>query len=36
VGRFLADAEAMHSYEVTRRINSLFVGRAMTGFGAFL
>jgi glutaryl-CoA dehydrogenase len=36
VGRFLADAEAMHSYESTRQINSLVVGRAMTGFGAFL
>jgi glutaryl-CoA dehydrogenase len=36
VGRFLADAEAMHSYEGTRQINSLFVGRAIIGFGAFL
>ena len=36
VGRFLADAEAIHSYEGTRQINSLIVGRAITGFGAFL
>jgi glutaryl-CoA dehydrogenase len=36
VGRFLADAEAIHSYEGTRQINSLIMGRAITGFGAFL
>ena len=36
VGRFLADAEAIHSCEGTRQINSLIVGRAITGFGAFL
>ncbi|HZG62460.1 MAG TPA: acyl-CoA dehydrogenase family protein [Rubrobacteraceae bacterium] len=36
VGRFFADAEAIHSYEGTRQINSLIVGRAITGFGAFL
>jgi len=36
VGRFLADAEAIHSYEGTRQINSLIVGRDITGFGAFL
>ena len=36
VGRFFADAEAIHSYEGTRQINSLIVGRTITGFGAFL
>ena len=36
VGRFFADAEAIHSYEGTRQVNSLIVGRAITGFGAFL
>jgi glutaryl-CoA dehydrogenase len=36
MGRFFADAEAIHSYEGTRQINSLIVGRAITGFGAFL
>ena len=36
VGRFVADAEAIYSYEGTREINSLVVGRAITGFGAFV
>lgn len=36
VGRFFADAEAIHSYEGTRQVNSLIVGRTITGFGAFL
>ena len=36
VGRFVADAEAIYSYEGTRQINSLIVGRAITGFGAFV
>ena len=36
VGRFLADAEAIYSYEGTRQVNSLIVGRAVTGFGAFV
>ena len=36
VGRFVADAEAIYSYEGTREINSLIVGRAITGFGAFV
>ena len=36
VGRFLADAEAIYSYEGTREINSLIVGRAITGFRAFV
>ena len=36
VGRFVADAEAIYSYEGTREINSLVVGRAITGLGAFI
>jgi alkylation response protein AidB-like acyl-CoA dehydrogenase len=36
VARFLADAEAIYSYEGTRQVNSLIVGRAVTGFGAFV
>ena len=36
VGRFVADAEAIYSYEGTRQINSLIVGRAVTGFSAFV
>ncbi len=35
VGRFLADAEALYSYEGTKQINSLVVGRAITGMSAF-
>jgi glutaryl-CoA dehydrogenase len=36
VARFFADAEALYSYEGTREINSLIVGRAITGKGAFV
>jgi glutaryl-CoA dehydrogenase len=36
IGRFVADAEALYSYEGTREINTLVVGRAITGFGAFV
>lgn len=36
VARFLADAEAIYSYEGTKEINSLIVGRAITGFSAFV
>jgi glutaryl-CoA dehydrogenase len=36
VARFVADAEAIYSYEGTREINALVVGRAITGFGAFV
>jgi glutaryl-CoA dehydrogenase len=36
VGRFVADAEAIYSYEGTREINSLVVGRALTGHSAFV
>ena len=35
VGRFVADSEAIYSYEGTREINTLIVGRAITGLGAF-
>ena len=35
VGRFVADAEAIYSYEGTREINTLVVGRAITGISAF-
>jgi glutaryl-CoA dehydrogenase len=35
VGRFVADAEAIYSYEGTREINTLIVGRAITGLSAF-
>ncbi|NMI01300.1 acyl-CoA dehydrogenase family protein [Pseudonocardia acidicola] len=34
--RFFADVEALHSYEGTREINTLIVGRAVTGLGAFV
>jgi glutaryl-CoA dehydrogenase len=36
IGRFVADAEALYSYEGTREINTLIVGRAVTGLGAFV
>src|ERR1700733_6283117 len=36
VGRFVADSEAIYSYEGTREINTLIVGRAITGLGAFV
>jgi glutaryl-CoA dehydrogenase len=36
VGRFVADAEAIYSYEGTREINALIIGRAVTGIGAFV
>ncbi len=36
VGRFVADAEAIYSYEGTREINTLIIGRAITGTGAFV
>ena len=31
VGRYVADAEAIYSYEGTREVNTLIVGRAITG-----
>ena len=36
VGRFVADSEAIYSYEGTREINSLIVGLAITGESAFV
>ena len=36
VARFFADAEALYSYEGTREMNSLIVGRAITGVSAFV
>jgi glutaryl-CoA dehydrogenase len=36
IGRFVADSEALYSYEGTREINALIVGRAVTGFSAFV
>ena len=36
IGRFVADAEALYSYEGTREINTLIVGRAVTGHSAFV
>jgi glutaryl-CoA dehydrogenase len=36
VGRFVADAEAIYSYEGTREMNSLITGRAITGLSAFV
>jgi glutaryl-CoA dehydrogenase len=35
-GRFVADSEAIYSYEGTREVNTLIVGRAITGTGAFV
>ena len=34
VARFAADAEAIYSYEGTREVNTLIVGRAVTGTSA--
>lgn len=36
LARFFCDAEAIYSYEGTHEINSLVVGRAVTGTGAFV
>jgi len=36
IARFVADAEAVYSYEGTKEINSLIVGRAITGHSAFI
>ena len=33
---FVADAEAIYSYEGTREMNTLIVGRAITGLSAFV
>jgi len=36
VARYFADAEAIYSYEGTNEVNTLIVGRALTGKGAFV
>jgi glutaryl-CoA dehydrogenase len=36
IGRFVADSEALYSYEGTREMNALIVGKAVTGFSAFV
>ncbi len=36
VARFFADAEALYSYEGTYQMQNLIVGKAITGFSAFL
>lgn len=36
VARFFVDSEALYSYEGTREVNSLIVGRSITGYGAFV
>jgi glutaryl-CoA dehydrogenase len=35
IARFVADVKAVYSYEVTKEINSLIVGRAISGLSAF-
>jgi glutaryl-CoA dehydrogenase len=36
VARFFADAEAIYSYEGTQEMNTLIVGRSITGKAAFV
>jgi glutaryl-CoA dehydrogenase len=36
IGKFFNDAEALYSYEGTKEINTLIVGRAVTGMSAFV
>ena len=36
VTRYTNDAEAIYSFEGTREINSLIVGRSLTGISAFV
>jgi alkylation response protein AidB-like acyl-CoA dehydrogenase len=36
IGRFVADAEAIYSYEGKREMNTLIVGKSMTGLSAFV
>jgi alkylation response protein AidB-like acyl-CoA dehydrogenase len=36
IGRFFADAEALYSYEGTYQMQNLIVGKAITGYGAFV
>jgi len=33
---FVADAEAIYSYEGTREMNTLIVGKSITGLSAFV
>ena len=34
IGRLVVDAEAIYSYEGTREINTLIVGKSITGLSA--
>ena len=36
VAKLFADAEAVYSYEGTQEMNTLIVGRAITGIAAFV
>jgi glutaryl-CoA dehydrogenase len=36
IARFVADSEAIYSYEGTREMNTMIVGKAITGFSAFV
>ena len=36
IARFFADAEAIYSFEGTREMNTLIVGKAITGQSAFI
>jgi glutaryl-CoA dehydrogenase len=36
IARFMADSEALYSYEGTREMNTLIVGRAVSGLSAFV
>ena len=36
IGRFVADAEAIYSYEGTREMNTLIVGKSIAGLSAFV
>jgi glutaryl-CoA dehydrogenase len=36
VGRFFVDAEALYSYEGTYQMQNLIIGKAITGFSAFV
>jgi glutaryl-CoA dehydrogenase len=36
IGRFVADDGAIYSYEGTREMNTLIVGKSITGLSAFV
>ena len=36
VARFFTDCEALYSYEGTYQMQNLIIGKAVTGFGAFV